>query len=138
MIGNGTPYDVREIELTVAVCMGTRELEESPCRRIQLMRLVYRRVRTGPFEPELEPQLLDVGKRRTQSQCCCATTAQPFATAFLCCGRLVGIESHDGSVVRSNRRCNFFCCRGFRDSTGRRQDSSYAATARAAGAPVAA
>ena len=94
LIGNGTSYDVRKIELTVAVCVGTWKLEESPCRWIQLMRLGYRRMRTCPFEPELEPKLLNIGKRRTHSQGCCAATTQPFAPAFLCCGRLVGIESH--------------------------------------------
>lgn len=97
VIGNGTPHHVGKIELTVAVCVGTWKLEESSCRWIQLMRLGYRRVRACSFEPELEPKLLNVGERRTQSRCCCAVTTQPFATAFRHCGRLAGIESHDES-----------------------------------------
>lgn len=64
VIGNGTAYDLSEIELTVAVSVGTRELEESPCGWIELMRLGCRSVSTGPFEPELEPQLLNAGERR--------------------------------------------------------------------------
>lgn len=65
VIGNGTPYDVGKIELTVAVCVGTRKLEVGAGRWIELVRLGYRRMRTCPFEPELEPQLLNVGERRT-------------------------------------------------------------------------
>ena len=65
VIGNGTPYDVSQIELTVAVGVGTWKLEEGSCRGIQLMRLGHRRVRTCPFEPELEPKLLNVGECRT-------------------------------------------------------------------------
>ena len=64
LVGDGTPYDLGQIELTVAVCMGTGKLEESSCRWIKLMRLGYRRVRTCPFEPEIEPQLLNVGECR--------------------------------------------------------------------------
>jgi hypothetical protein len=59
VIGHGEPYDLGQIELTVAVCMGTRELEESPCRWIELMGLGCWRMRAGPFERELEPQLLN-------------------------------------------------------------------------------
>lgn len=65
VIGNGTPYDLGKIELTVAVCVRTGKLEVSSCRWIELMRLGYRRVRTSPLEAELEPQLLDVGECRT-------------------------------------------------------------------------
>jgi hypothetical protein len=65
VIDHGTPYDVSKIELTVAVCIGTWKLEESPCRWIQLMRLGCWRVRTRPFKPELEPKLLNAGECRT-------------------------------------------------------------------------
>lgn len=95
MIGHGTPYDLSKIELTVAVCMRTRKLEERSRRWIQLMQLGCRRVRSCPFEPELEPKLLNTGECRTQRQCCCAAATQPFATAFRRPARLVGIESHD-------------------------------------------
>lgn len=64
VIGNGTPYDVGQIELTVAVRVGTWKLEESPRRWIKLVRLSDGRVRAAPFEPELEPQLLNVGECR--------------------------------------------------------------------------
>ena len=65
VIGNSAPHDVSKIELTVAVSIGTGKLEESSCRWVQLMRLGCRSVGTGPFEPELEPQLLNAGERRT-------------------------------------------------------------------------
>lgn len=97
VVDHGIPYDGSQIELTVAVRIGTGKLEESPCRWIQLMRLGCRRVRTGRFKPELEAKLSNAGKCRTQNQCCCAAATQPFTAAFRCCGRLVDVESHDES-----------------------------------------
>lgn len=73
-INYGTPHDLSKIELTVAVCVGTGKLEESSCRRVQLMRLGCWRVGTGPFKAELEPKLLNAGERRTQSQSRCSAT----------------------------------------------------------------
>lgn len=97
IINHGAPYDLCKIELTVAVCIGTGKLEESACRRIELMRLGCWRVSTSPFKPELKAKLLNAGKCRTQCQCCGPATTQPFATAFRGCGRFLGVESHDGS-----------------------------------------
>lgn len=65
VIDHGAPNDLSKIELTVAVCIGTRELEESSCRWIQLMRLGCWRVSTAPFKLELEPKLLNAGEGRT-------------------------------------------------------------------------
>lgn len=65
VIDHGMPYYVSKIELTVAVCIGTWKLEEGSCRGVQLIRLGCRGVSTGPFEPELEPQLLNAGKCRS-------------------------------------------------------------------------
>lgn len=96
VIDHGTPYDVGKIELTVAVCIRTGKLEETPRRWIQLMRLGCRRVSRGPFKPELQPKLLNAREGRTQCKRGCAATPQPIATA-LCCGRFVGVESHDES-----------------------------------------
>ena len=64
-IGHSPPYNVRQIELAVAVCMRTWKLEESWCRWIQLMRLLCRRVGACAFEPELEPKLLNARECRT-------------------------------------------------------------------------
>ena len=65
VIDHRIPHDVSKIELTIAVCIGTRKLEESSCRWIQLMRLGCWRVGTGPFEAEIEPKLLNTGERPT-------------------------------------------------------------------------
>jgi hypothetical protein len=102
VIDHGTPHDFRKIELPVAVCIGAGKLEERSGRWIQLMRLGCWRVSSGPLEGELEPKLLNAGEGRTQSQGCRAAAPQPLATAFRCCGRFVGVESHEESLLESS------------------------------------
>ncbi len=81
MIVHGTPYDPSEVELTVAVRVGTRKLEESLRGWIKKMCLGRRHVGACGFETELEPKLLHAGKCRTQSQRCGAAAAQSVGAA---------------------------------------------------------
>lgn len=98
LIGHRMPHDRREIELTVAVRVGARKLEEGTCRRIQLMRLSRGRSGAGRFETELEPQLTQLREHSPQSLRSCAAATQPFGGALGSCGLLARVESHDEGV----------------------------------------
>lgn len=130
-------YRVREIELSVAVRVGTRKLEERPGRRMQYVRL--RRRRAGKRSPkhEFQSQLLHSRKCNSKWQGPGAVPAQAVAALVPLRGRANHGEFHgslpDGvspdagppaigalagaaslpAAGRANRRCCFSCWRAF-------------------------